>query len=149
VGLHPALGDFAKLLEDGLLTIVQGVGYPNPSRSHFKSMACWHTGSLNGKDDNPDYDTFVPELVAGPGWLGRALDRAPAPANRAPASVSVGLRPQPVALRGQRAVSTALARLDDLALAGDANPANALPGAVSGHDVKAFVHRSILDAYTA
>jgi uncharacterized protein (DUF1501 family) len=38
LGLHPALGDFARLLEDGRLTIVQGVGYPNPSRSHFQSM---------------------------------------------------------------------------------------------------------------
>jgi uncharacterized protein (DUF1501 family) len=149
VGLHPALGDFARLLEDGRLTIVQGVGYPNPNRSHFKSMAYWHSARLDVKDDNPQADTFVPALVAGPGWLGRALDGAPAPGDRAPASVSVGLRPQPVALRGRRAVSTALARLDDLVLAGDCNPANALPGAGPGDDVKAFVRRSVLDAYAA
>src|SRR5207244_6085608 len=36
VGLHPAMGDAAKLLESGRLAIVQGVGSPNPSRSHFK-----------------------------------------------------------------------------------------------------------------
>jgi uncharacterized protein (DUF1501 family) len=147
VGLHPALGDFAKLLEDGRLAIVQGVGYPNPSRSHFKSMAYWHTARLDGKDDNPAGDQFVPALVSGSGWLGRALDRAPAPADRAPASVSVGLRPQPAALRGGRAVSAALSRLDDLALAGDFNPADALPRAGAGDDVRAFVRRSLLDAY--
>jgi uncharacterized protein (DUF1501 family) len=129
VGLHPALGDFAHLLDDGRLAIIQGVSYPNPSRSHFKSMAYWHTARLDVKDDNPNGDQFVPGLVGGSGWLGRALDRAPAPADRAPASVSVGLGPQPVALRGGRAVSAALSRLDDLALAGDFNPAGVLPRA--------------------
>src|SRR3954454_15210697 len=43
VGLHPMLGPFSKLLEQGRLAIVQGVGYPNPNRSHFDSMAIWHT----------------------------------------------------------------------------------------------------------
>src|ERR1043166_5757032 len=47
VGLHPAMGDAAKLLESGRLAIVQGVGYPNPNRSHFKSMAIWHTANVN------------------------------------------------------------------------------------------------------
>ncbi len=147
VGLHPALGDFARLLEDGRLAIIQGVGYPNPSRSHFKSMAYWHTARLDVKGDNPNGDQFVPGLVGGQGWLGRALDRAPAPADRAPASVSVGLGPQPVALRGGRAVSAALSRLDDLALGGDLNPAGAFPPSGPGDDVRAFVRRSLLDAY--
>jgi uncharacterized protein (DUF1501 family) len=147
VGLHPALGDFARLLENGRLAIIQGVGYPNPSRSHFKSMAYWHTARPDVKDDNPNGDQFVPGLVNGTGWLGRALDRAPAPPDRTPASVSVGLGPQPVALRGSRAVSAALSRLDDLALAGDFNPAGALPRAGAGDDVRAFVRRSLLDAY--
>src|SRR5579872_2352081 len=61
VGLHPALGAFGKLLEAGQLAIVQGVGYPNPSRSHFRSMAVWHTAR------------FDPEEHKGPGWLGLAL----------------------------------------------------------------------------
>src|SRR5262249_9198117 len=113
----------------------------------FKSMAYWHTARLDVKDDNPSGDQFVPALVSGSGWLGRALDRAPAPGGRAPASVSVGLGPQPVALRGGRAVSAALSRLPDLALAGDFNPAGALPRAGSGDDVRAFVRRGLLDAY--
>src|SRR5262249_13254494 len=47
VGLNPAMRDAAKLLESGRLAIVQGVGYPNPSRSHFKSMAIWHSANVN------------------------------------------------------------------------------------------------------
>src|SRR5262249_8923592 len=43
VGLHPALRDAARLLETGRLAVVQGVGYPNPNRSHFESMAIWHS----------------------------------------------------------------------------------------------------------
>src|SRR5262245_32806328 len=43
VGLHPALAEVGKLLEAGQCAVVQGVGYPNPSRSHFESMAVWHT----------------------------------------------------------------------------------------------------------
>src|SRR3990172_2099264 len=61
VGLHPAMDGFAKLLEDGRLAVVQGVGYPNPSRSHFRSMDIWQAGSLA---DEPVQ-----------GWLGGALGR--------------------------------------------------------------------------
>ena len=39
IGLHPALGSFRPLLDKGQLAIVQGVGYPNPSRSHFDELA--------------------------------------------------------------------------------------------------------------
>src|SRR5207247_5949974 len=42
VGLHPAMTEAAQLLESNRLAIVQAVGYPNPSRSHFSSMHIWH-----------------------------------------------------------------------------------------------------------
>src|SRR5947209_11251058 len=38
VGLNPAMADFGRLLHKGQLALVQGVGYPNPNRSHFESM---------------------------------------------------------------------------------------------------------------
>src|ERR1051326_2608903 len=60
VGLHPAMGDAGKLLEGGRLAILQAVGYPNPSRSHFESMAIWHTAR------------FDPEDRGGLGWIGHA-----------------------------------------------------------------------------
>src|SRR3954463_81976 len=46
VGLHPSLEAFAKLRDEGKLAVVQSVGYPNPNRSHFESMAIWHTARL-------------------------------------------------------------------------------------------------------
>ena len=62
LGLHPSLKPLEKLLQDGQLAVIPGVGYPNPNRSHFESMAIWHTAR------------FDPEEHKGYGWLGRALD---------------------------------------------------------------------------
>src|SRR5271156_5757908 len=41
IGLHPRLGGFSTMLQNNSLAIVQGVGYPNPDRSHFESMDVW------------------------------------------------------------------------------------------------------------
>jgi len=60
-GLHPALTGFKDLFDDGSLGILNNVGYPNPDRSHFRSMDIWHTAS-----DSRDYWNT--------GWLGRYLD---------------------------------------------------------------------------
>jgi uncharacterized protein (DUF1501 family) len=60
-GLHPALGNIKALFDDGSLGILNNVGYPNPDRSHFRSMDIWQTGS-NSKD------------VLQTGWIGRYLD---------------------------------------------------------------------------
>ena len=61
VGIHPALSGFKELYDDGSLGILNGVGYPNPDRSHFRSMDIWQTGS---KSEEYIYT----------GWLGRYLD---------------------------------------------------------------------------
>src|SRR5262245_26290037 len=113
VGLHPDLRGLARLLQDGRLAIVQGVGYPNPSRSHFRSMAYWHTARFDEKNDD---GKFVPHLVTHAGWLGKALDGTAPPADRSPAAVSIGLRTAVPALKGERTVPASLARLDDLTL---------------------------------
>src|SRR5438105_15066101 len=42
IGLHPAMRSFERLLSSDALAVVQGVGYPNPDRSHFESMDIWH-----------------------------------------------------------------------------------------------------------
>jgi uncharacterized protein (DUF1501 family) len=65
IGLNPALGPLDDLLKDGRLAIVQGVGYPNPNRSHFEATQIWETASPS---DPVSY-----------GWLGRYLDRTVAP----------------------------------------------------------------------
>jgi uncharacterized protein (DUF1501 family) len=61
VGLHPALTGFKEFYDDGSLGIMNSVGYPNPDRSHFRSMDIWHTGSQSN-----EYWTN--------GWVGRYLD---------------------------------------------------------------------------
>lgn len=60
-GLHPALTGLKDLYDNGNLGILNNVGYPNPDRSHFRSMDIWHSAS--------DSDKFVYT-----GWLGRYLD---------------------------------------------------------------------------
>lgn len=59
--LHPSLPHFKQLYDKGELAILHNVGYPNPDRSHFRSMDIWHTGSRS--------DQYWNE-----GWLGRYLD---------------------------------------------------------------------------
>ena len=61
VGLHPSLNSLKELYDDGSLGILNSVGYPNPDRSHFRSMDIWQTGSRSN------------EYVY-TGWLGRYLD---------------------------------------------------------------------------
>lgn len=101
VGFHPALTGFAKLLESRQLAIVQSVGYPNPSRSHFDSMAIWHTAKLGARADAP-------------GWIARVLDATPtAPGGDAPAvHLSIESQPQPQALVGGRRHVPSLASLE-------------------------------------
>ncbi len=61
LGFHPAMTGFKKLFDDGVLSIVQGVGYPNANRSHFRSMDIWQSA-------RPDIE------YTKDGWIGRALD---------------------------------------------------------------------------
>jgi uncharacterized protein (DUF1501 family) len=60
-GLHPALTVFRDAFDEGALGILNNVGYPNPDRSHFRSMDIWHTASHSNEYLNH-------------GWIGRYLD---------------------------------------------------------------------------
>jgi len=60
-GINPALPAFKELFDDGSLGIMNSVGYPNPDRSHFRSMDIWQSAS--------DSDKYIYT-----GWLGRYLD---------------------------------------------------------------------------
>jgi uncharacterized protein (DUF1501 family) len=141
VGLHPAMGDAAKLLESGRLAIVQGVGYPNPSRSHFKSMAIWHSANVN----LPKEDVVVAESKAVYGWIGQALDANVKPADGFPGATFIGTGAMPTALCSRRSVATALTRPEDSILHLKAKPAVELSD--RGQDLASFVQRSTLDAY--
>jgi uncharacterized protein (DUF1501 family) len=145
LGLHPSMGDAAKLLESGRLALVQGVGYPNPSRSHFRSMTIWHSAKV----DLPRFkeDVVAEQDKAVLGWIGRALDEDRKPADGSPGAVFVGTGAMPVALRSRRSTASAMTRPEDSVLTLGANAKSALSGSDAGPDLAAFVRRSTLDAY--
>jgi uncharacterized protein (DUF1501 family) len=59
IGLHTQMTGIKELYDNGMCAVVQGVGYPNPNRSHFKSMDIWQTADTD---------------ATGNGWLGRYFD---------------------------------------------------------------------------
>ncbi len=58
-GFNPVLAPLKELYDDGRVAVINGIGYPNPNRSHFRAMDIWHT--------------CEPERVATEGWLGRVI----------------------------------------------------------------------------
>ena len=129
LALHPSLKPLDKLLQDGQLAVIPGVGYPNPNRSHFESTAIWHTAR------------FDPEEHRGYGWLGRALD----PGARTSYALCDSV---PGALRGRRSTALTLGRLEEMLLA---EPDALKHDATSNNpdDLLAFVRRQAVDARTA
>lgn len=96
VGLHPTMTGMKELYDSGLLSIVQGVGYPNPNRSHFASMDIWQTANTSGVGD---------------GWLGRFFDNQCAGSPEADARMQNGQcgeigialgRDAPLAMQGRQ-----------------------------------------------
>jgi uncharacterized protein (DUF1501 family) len=62
-GLNPRLERLHARFQEGGLAIVEGVGYPEPNRSHFRSYEVWHTADARGR-------------ASGEGWIGRLCERA-------------------------------------------------------------------------
>jgi uncharacterized protein (DUF1501 family) len=131
LGLHPALKPLDKLWEARHLAVVPGVGYPNPNRSHFESMAIWHTARPGVEDLRAEY-----------GWLGRALDVKGGEA----CVVNVDV---PHAVRGRRAAAVSLTRAEDLLFADPAAAKTGLGAPSQADDLLAFVRRQAVDAATA
>lgn len=96
IGLHSALTGLHGLLQDNALCIVQGVGYPNPSQSHFRSMDIWHAAST--------------AETLNEGWIGKALRHIPAAASFHLAGSNESA---PLALTGAPARVPSIASLDD------------------------------------
>jgi len=96
VGLHPRMSAIRELHDEGHVAVVQGIGYPNPSRSHFRSMDIWHTARPG-------------DLEADKGWLGRSLELGDASLD----ALRIGGGKLPLALQGRRHVAS-LQNLDFL-----------------------------------
>ncbi|MEP6996874.1 MAG: DUF1501 domain-containing protein [Betaproteobacteria bacterium] len=77
VGLHPALEPLVPLWRERELAVLQGVGYPQPNLSHFRSIEIWDTASRS--------DQYLQD-----GWLTRTFARAPTPADFAADGVIIG-----------------------------------------------------------
>jgi uncharacterized protein (DUF1501 family) len=76
LGLHPALAPLKARFDAGQLAVVLGVGYPNPDRSHFRSMDIWHTAE--------------PADYARTGWLGRYLSGCQCAGGEKAGGIAVG-----------------------------------------------------------
>lgn len=126
LGLHPSLKPLDPLLQAGQLAVLPGVGYPNPNRSHFESMAIWHTAR------------FDPEERKSYGWIGRALDP------QAATSYVVGSA-MPGALRGARSTAVSIGRVEEMLLADPVMAKHAV-GSETQDELLAFVRRQAVDA---
>jgi uncharacterized protein (DUF1501 family) len=144
IGLHPALNGLKQLYDDGLLGVVQGVGYPNPNRSHFVSTDIWSTAD--------------PSLRNKTGWLGRYFDAtctgdAPKPidgialTNESPLAME-GERFSPLAFkdantlrwrapRGDKRTEDAFAAMNNM---------DGVPDGREDNPMAAFLQRAALDA---
>lgn len=99
LGLHPSMGEFAKLHDDGNLCVVQGVGYPNPDQSHFRSMDIWHAAST--------------EQSLTEGWIGKAFKTQAVPGFHLADSTKESA---PLALAGAPARVPSITSLEDFQL---------------------------------
>ncbi len=146
IGLHPSMGAMAKLLEKGRLGIVQGVGYPNPDRSHFRSMEIWETAY---PENGASLET---------GWLGRALDAKGRKPGDDPPALHVGGRSLPLALRSRKTEVPAMESLESykLRVAGGEPDRKATRSALSemaqvdrrdDDPLLGFISRTTLSAY--
>ncbi len=149
VGLHPAMAGMADLYNDGLLAIVQGVGYPNPNRSHFQSMDIWHTADTSG---------------TGNGWLGRYFDseccgfgKGESGTQEKDANPTIGIavgQDAPLAMRGQKVQPIAFESADRFRWTGqdvdkgleDDYQAISRRGGRVGNSNSDFLTRTALDA---
>jgi len=128
--LHPQLRPLDKLPASRQLAAIPGVGYPNPNRSHFRSMAIWQTAASTGGTQRVRLDRPGPRCDAGRQFL-------------------AGNDSVPVALRGRRSSAIALSRLDDLGLRDPQSVKQAATLPTSSDELLQFVHAQAVDAFAA
>lgn len=144
LAFHPALSGFSKLLEESRLAIVQGIGYPNPDRSHFRSMDIWHTAKPEVEDTSD-------------GWLGRSLDRPERGAGRDVPALHLGPQKLPLALLSRGTPVPSIESLESFRLqnANGALPLATLrqladaPRGEKPSELLDFIRRGTLNAYVS
>ena len=101
LGLHPNLTSLKSMYDSGDLAIVQGVGYPNPNRSHFRSMDIWHSAQP---------DVQQPST----GWIGRYFDNT-CPGCDPHVGVAIG-ETLPLAMQGEKVLPLSFETAGQLSL---------------------------------
>ena len=94
-GYHPSMEALYRWHEEGALCVVEGVGYDNPDRSHFRSLDIWH--SAHPEEDHPQT-----------GWIGRAADDI-----QEPFALRIGSHDVPLLLRSRRSSTPTLVSMED------------------------------------
>ena len=145
IGLHPNLGPVADMIQKGRAAVIQGVGYPNPNRSHFRSMDIWQSA-------RPEQQTETS------GWLGRYFDNS-CPGCDPKVGISIGQQ-LPLAMQGEKVMPLAFERPEAFRYNGpdkqryqklNSNVTQASPTAA--HETRTtpvgeldFLHRTAMDA---
>jgi uncharacterized protein (DUF1501 family) len=109
VGLNPVMKPFKDMYDQGKVAIVQGVGYPQPDHSHFRSTEIWQTAA--------------PDKYINTGWLGRYLDSAGLPKNNLFNAVALA-QVLPEALNARDIDVPAIPQIAGYGLASDRNAMN-------------------------
>ncbi|HEY2587481.1 MAG TPA: DUF1501 domain-containing protein [Tepidisphaeraceae bacterium] len=147
IGLHPNLGPVADLIQKGKAAAVQGVGYPNPNRSHFRSMDIWQSA-------RPD------QAIETSGWLGRYFDNT---CHGEDPQVGIAMGEQlPLAMMGEKVMPLAFERPEAFRYNGPDRARflklNAPPAKPASHATQDgrtpageldFLHRTAMDAQLA
>jgi uncharacterized protein (DUF1501 family) len=103
--LNPGLAPFKELFDDGRLAVINGCGYPNPNRSHFRSMEIWHTANPTDK-----YEAS--------GWLGHYVDHVLRGSSSLLSAVNIG--PElPQALVADHSTVPSIQSIDDFRIRTD------------------------------
>src|SRR5207249_313674 len=141
VGLHPRMPEMKALYEKKQLAIVQGVGYPNPDRSHFESMDIWQLADPKRSQTN--------------GWLARTIPGMSVNEAGVP-GMFIGQERLPLAMQGADGGVISLADRDSfhLKLSGNAPPRKKLledlnSGDDANADLAAFIRKRQLQTYTS
>jgi len=138
-GLHPSLGGLGELFAEGLLCVVQGVGYPGANRSHFRSLEIWHSAE-------------PAQPPRGVGWLGRMADQILLAAPGSMPALHVGDEELPLALMGRSVFAPTVRdehslRLAELPALAEERARLVAPGTATGE--LAFLRGAARSAYAA
>ena len=146
IGLHPNLGPVAEMIQKGTAAVVQGVGYPNPNRSHFRSMDIWQSGRPDRESEST-------------GWIGRYFDNS-CPGCDPQVGIAIGQQ-LPLAMQGDKIMPLAFERPEAFRYNGpdkqryqQLNKLTDADAASSSHDSHKltpageldFLHRTAMDA---